>query len=127
MFALKSTDNLTLFENPADYLHIFACDHNDGQRWVERVLLARVSLGLLQCGQIYFDVESLQSYVLYKERTVLFSAAPAGFPIQNTYKAAGSSRPAAPLVDVNTLQAPAGQPAIKSPFQSGSLLAKASV
>jgi hypothetical protein len=46
VFAVKSTDNLTLFENPADYLHVFACDQNDGQRWIERVLLARVSGGL---------------------------------------------------------------------------------
>ncbi|KAF8516843.1 hypothetical protein BU17DRAFT_21375, partial [Hysterangium stoloniferum] len=52
VFAVKSTDNLTLFENPADYLHIFACDQNDGSCWMERILLAR-------------------SYVLHKERTVL--------------------------------------------------------
>ncbi len=43
VFALKSTDNLSLFENTADYLHVFSCNKNDGDRWMERILLARVS------------------------------------------------------------------------------------
>ncbi|KAJ7066732.1 hypothetical protein C8F01DRAFT_981202 [Mycena amicta] len=41
-FAVKSTDNLSLFENTADYVHIFSCDTNEGQKWAEMVLLARV-------------------------------------------------------------------------------------
>ncbi|KAG6813588.1 hypothetical protein H0H92_009632 [Tricholoma furcatifolium] len=53
-FALKSTDNLSFFENTADYLHIFSCSEKEGRAWVERILLAR-------------------SYVLYQERNVLFN------------------------------------------------------
>lgn len=43
VFAIKSTDNLALFENSADYLHVFACQAKDGEAWMQRILLARVS------------------------------------------------------------------------------------
>lgn len=42
VFALKSTDNLSFFENAADYLHVFACNEETGAKWMERILLARV-------------------------------------------------------------------------------------
>ncbi len=45
VFAVKSTDNLSFFENSADYVHVFCCSEKDGQRWLEAVLLARVSDG----------------------------------------------------------------------------------
>jgi len=45
-FAVKSTENLSLFENTADYLHIFSCAEKDGNIWMEKILLARVSCGL---------------------------------------------------------------------------------
>lgn len=48
VFALKSTDNLTMFENPADYLHVFSCDPKDGVRWTQAILLARVRFKLLK-------------------------------------------------------------------------------
>ncbi|KAJ7486114.1 hypothetical protein B0H11DRAFT_2412101 [Mycena galericulata] len=51
VFAVKSTDNLSFFENTADYLHIFACNPRDGDKWVEKILHAR-------------------SYVLHQERNV---------------------------------------------------------
>ncbi|KAF7302446.1 PH domain-containing protein [Mycena chlorophos] len=60
VFAVKSTDNLSFFENTADYLHIFSCNQKDGEKWMEKILLAR-------------------SYVLYQERNVLFNPkAPSG-------------------------------------------------
>lgn len=43
VFAIKSTDNLAFFENTADYLHMFSCQVRDGQKWIEKILIARVS------------------------------------------------------------------------------------
>jgi len=43
VFAVKSTDNLSFFENSADYVHVFCCSEKDGRMWLENVLLARVS------------------------------------------------------------------------------------
>jgi len=43
VFAVKSTDNLSFFENAADYVHVFCCSEKDGKKWLENVLLARVS------------------------------------------------------------------------------------
>jgi len=53
-FAVKSTSNLSFFENKADYLHVFCCGEKEGNVWVEKILVAR-------------------SYVLHQERQVLFS------------------------------------------------------
>lgn len=44
VFAVKSTDNLSFFESTADYVHVFSCDKKDGENWLEKVLLARVSV-----------------------------------------------------------------------------------
>ena len=44
VFAVKSTENLSLFENTADYVHIFSCSQKDGEKFVEKLLLARVSI-----------------------------------------------------------------------------------
>jgi len=54
-FAVKSTDNLSIFENTADYLHIFSCRTDAGEKWMEMILLAR-------------------SYVLHQERNILSSS-----------------------------------------------------
>jgi len=43
-FAIKSTDNLSFFENKADYLHTFSCSEKDGIIWMEKILVARVRL-----------------------------------------------------------------------------------
>jgi len=43
VFAVKSTDNFSIFENSADYVHVFCCPEMDGKKWLENVLLARVS------------------------------------------------------------------------------------
>lgn len=53
VFAAKSCDSIAMFENPADCVHSFCCDSDDGKDWLEKILLAR-------------------SYVLYQERNVLF-------------------------------------------------------
>lgn len=42
-FAVKSTDNLSFFENKADYLHVFSCGEKEGNIWMEKILVARVS------------------------------------------------------------------------------------
>lgn len=43
VFAVKSTDNLSYFESTADYVHVFSCGEQEGQNWLEKILLARVS------------------------------------------------------------------------------------
>jgi hypothetical protein len=48
VFAVKSTDNLSLFENAADYVHVFCCSEMVGKKWLENILLARVSDNLRQ-------------------------------------------------------------------------------
>jgi hypothetical protein len=42
VFAVKSTDNLSYFEDTADYVHVFSCGQKDGEKWVEKILLTRV-------------------------------------------------------------------------------------
>uniref|UniRef100_D8PY79 PH domain-containing protein n=1 Tax=Schizophyllum commune (strain H4-8 / FGSC 9210) TaxID=578458 RepID=D8PY79_SCHCM len=42
VFAIKSTDNLSYFEDTADYLHVFSCQPYDGEKWVEKIMLARL-------------------------------------------------------------------------------------
>ncbi|KAH7914300.1 hypothetical protein BJ138DRAFT_1000551 [Hygrophoropsis aurantiaca] len=109
VFAVKSTDNLTLFEDASDYLHVFSCNQKDGEKWMDAILVAR-------------------SYVLYQERHVLF--AKPGDPTTSskslsrsgTRKQSSASRPAQPLVQV----APPSSASAVTPvaFEPGSLLAK---
>lgn len=47
VFAVRSTDNLSMFENPSDSVHIFCCERAEGERWLEKILLARVNTLLL--------------------------------------------------------------------------------
>jgi hypothetical protein len=54
VFAIKSTDNLNLFENPADSVHIFSCDSEQGEKWFEAILLAKVR----RCRQFLSKLES---------------------------------------------------------------------
>ncbi|KAF9013187.1 hypothetical protein BDQ17DRAFT_1231211 [Cyathus striatus] len=100
-FAVKSTDNLSFFENTADYLHVFSCKEEDGRAWMEKILVAR-------------------SYVLYQEKNVLFNPrAAGGNGAGAALTRAGTtrkSRPSQPLVEVST------QPI----FEFGSLLHKQS-
>ncbi|KAF7308630.1 hypothetical protein HMN09_00712300 [Mycena chlorophos] len=41
VFAAKSTDNFSYFEDTADYVHIFSCGPAEGEQWLEKLLLAR--------------------------------------------------------------------------------------
>ena len=43
-FSVKSVDNLNLFERAADHHHVFSCSVGDGLIWLEKILLARVSV-----------------------------------------------------------------------------------
>jgi len=108
VFAVKSTENLALFENAADYVHYFCCGQKEGETWMQTILLAR-------------------SYVLYQERNILFtakSAAASPKPISRsaTRKHSSAQRPnlsGQPLVNV-----PVSPPAAKTVFEPGSLLGK---
>ncbi|KAF7327659.1 CRAL-TRIO-N domain-containing protein [Mycena kentingensis (nom. inval.)] len=93
-FALKSTDNLSYFENTDDYVHHFSCKESDGLKWMEKILLAR-------------------SYVLYQEKNVLFNkptAAPTSTATRGLARAPTRKGPApAPLIattDRNDVFAP---------------------
>ncbi|KZT09246.1 uncharacterized protein LAESUDRAFT_647284 [Laetiporus sulphureus 93-53] len=99
VFAVKSTDSLTFFENTSDYVHLFSCTEGEGKNWLEKILLAR-------------------SYVLYQERNVLSSATASSLMRAGTTRA--GQRPVQPLVNVSA-------PKVDPPsigFEPGSLLAK---
>lgn len=108
VFAIKSTDNISLFENVSDYVHILSCNQKDGERWMEAILVAR-------------------SYVLFQERHVLFAKPGESTSISNnlsrsqTRKQSISARPSQPLVSVS---APFSTSANAVTFEPGSLLAK---
>jgi len=109
VFAVKSTDNLSFFENTADYMHTFSCQPQDGQKWIEKIMIAR-------------------SYVLYQERNVLFNPKASGGNNTASFSHATTRkiRPAQPLVSVppaypGTTQPHSAHPAM---FEPGSLLAK---
>src|ERR1700722_7456624 len=36
VFAVKSMDDLSFFENTADYLHVFSCGQKEGEKWVSQ-------------------------------------------------------------------------------------------
>ncbi|TFK23077.1 hypothetical protein FA15DRAFT_757558 [Coprinopsis marcescibilis] len=83
-FSVKSTDNLSYFENAADYLHTFSCSEKDGKMWMEKILVAR-------------------SYVLHQERQVLFNPKAAGGNGAGALSRSGTKKSAsrpAPLVSV---------------------------
>ncbi|KAK2465411.1 hypothetical protein APHAL10511_002765 [Amanita phalloides] len=99
VFAVKSTDNLTLFENTADYLHVFSCQPHEGKKWIEKILIAR-------------------SYVLHQERHVLFnpraSSGNAAGTAVSLSRAGTRKRPVQPLVSISAADV----------FEPGSLLSK---
>ncbi|TFK52249.1 hypothetical protein OE88DRAFT_1794829 [Heliocybe sulcata] len=101
-FAVKSTDNLSFFENTADYVHIFSVPEKEGQMWMEKILLAR-------------------SYMLIQERTVLMSKTGGlnGTSSGSKGLARAPTRKLPPKTS-QTLVAPPS-PAV---FEPGSLLAK---
>ncbi|KAF8073883.1 hypothetical protein FPV67DRAFT_1738693 [Lyophyllum atratum] len=113
-FAIKSTDNLSFFENTADYLHIFSCSEKEGNLWMEKVLLAR-------------------SYVLHQERHVLFNpkatngnaaGGPGPLSRAGTRKGSSAHRPIQPLLSVAPPLTIAQQMQSADVFEPGSLLRK---
>ncbi|KAJ7600886.1 hypothetical protein C8J56DRAFT_1074504 [Mycena floridula] len=106
VFALKSTDNLSFFENTADYLHTFCCKEPDGAKWMERILLAR-------------------SYVLHQEKNVLFNpkaAGPSALARAPTRKSTTSQRSGMKTQPLVTMPAPLVKVAPDDVFEPGSLL-----
>ncbi|KAH7103303.1 hypothetical protein BKA62DRAFT_57120 [Auriculariales sp. MPI-PUGE-AT-0066] len=122
-FTLRSTDDLSMFENPADSLHCFcALDAREGERWIERIMVAR-------------------SCVLAQERTALFKLPPQQAVSASTTAVQLPRRQptiSQPLVSARSLQQPPGLTspitpnsravgggAGGGPFEPGSLLARA--
>lgn len=109
VFAVKSTDNISLFENVSDYVHILSCNQKDGEKWMEAILVAR-------------------SYVLFQERHVLFAKPGESTSISNnlsrsqTRKQSISTRPSQPLVSVSAPFSASATATVT--FEPGSLLAK---
>ena len=99
-FAVKSTDPITLFENKADYLHVFSVPEDTGIAWLEAIWRAR-------------------SYILYQEKNVLFRSKSTG---EGNNAGAGAN-----LARSGTRKKP-GQAYVNlestGPFEPGSLLAK---
>ncbi|PPQ68790.1 hypothetical protein CVT25_008868 [Psilocybe cyanescens] len=108
-FAIKSTDNLSFFENTADYLHNFSCSEKDGKIWMEKILVAR-------------------SYVLHQERHILFNPKPtsnggAAVTRAGTKKYAPIRSAQQPLVSLPPIGVAQSLPH-HDVFEPGSLLAK---
>ena len=71
-FAVKSTDPITLFENKADYVHVFSCYDDVGSAWFESILQARVSVCYnAHCGRRLILRYSPTSY---SKRNMFYSA-----------------------------------------------------
>ena len=50
VFALRSTDSPTMFEDASDSVHVFSCEKGEGEHWVETIMLARVRTNITdQC------------------------------------------------------------------------------
>ncbi|THH31244.1 hypothetical protein EUX98_g2953 [Antrodiella citrinella] len=108
VFAIKSTDNLSFFEDTSDYMHLFSCGEKEGANWLEKILLAR-------------------SYVLYQDRNVLTntntaSVGPTNNPGAALSRAGTRKRPTQPLLNIGPVQT---HEVVAAPvFEPGSLLAK---
>lgn len=119
-FTIKSTDNLSFFENAADYMHTFSCSEKNGEAWMEKILFARVCLPTYDYA--FRDIKFfLQSYVLRQERSVLFqpktlnNASNTGAAISRSgTKKATVTKPHQPLVNLSPGDI----------FEPGSLLSK---
>lgn len=121
VFAVKSTENLSLFENTADYLHTFCCKEKEGLGWMMNILLARV--GPLPHSIILSAMTNrlgfLKSFVHYQGKR--HQPKPAGASLSRAGTRRGPSKPGQPLVSIPppTVQT---TPA-KAVFEPGSLLA----
>lgn len=100
VFSVKSTDNLSLFENTADYLHTFCCKEKEGLEWMMSVLLAR-------------------SFVHYQGKR---QAKPASSSLSRAGTRRGANKPPQPLLSLPPPPTVQTTPA-KAVFEPGSLLA----
>ncbi|KAG8966304.1 hypothetical protein FRC03_012206 [Tulasnella sp. 419] len=110
VFAVKSTDNVSIFENPADCAHIFSCDADTGSAWVEKILVAR-------------------AYVLYQEQNVLSRSFNNSNNEGSSISRSGTRKATRPLLsDPNSLPIlpPLNFQTTPGLFSEGSLLAKES-
>ncbi|KAH9997928.1 hypothetical protein BJV77DRAFT_940943 [Russula vinacea] len=110
VFAVKSTDNFSFFENAADYVHVFCCSEKDGKKWMESVLLAR-------------------SYFINQERNMVSvgvlsgSGGAPGKTLSSSITRKGTRTAQQPLVNVSAPSATTA-PTQAYTFEPGSLLAK---
>ncbi|KAI0322020.1 hypothetical protein OF83DRAFT_1050149 [Amylostereum chailletii] len=110
VFAVKSTDNLTFFENASDYVHTFSCGEKDGHNWIEKIMVAR-------------------SYVINQERNVISSLGQTASVAGTTSLSRAATRkgprmgPPQPFLSAVTA-APAILPDRDNVFEPGSLLSK---
>lgn len=72
VFAVKSTDNLSLFESATDYVHFFSCNQKEGETWMQAILLARVSPITSSAVHILISSYSL----MCSSRSVMFFSLP---------------------------------------------------
>jgi len=121
VFAVKSTENLSLFENTADYLHTFCCKEKDGLEWMMNILLARVSphRTRLSCSQQDGNLHLLKSWVSYQGKRT--QSKPAGASLSRANTRRGPGKPGQTLVSIPppTVQVVP----TKAVFEPGSLLA----
>lgn len=68
-FAVKSTDKLSFFENTADYLHVFSCGEKEGNVWMEKILVARVSDIIVYCAPVIFKSATSRMCCIKKSRS----------------------------------------------------------
>jgi hypothetical protein len=125
VFAVKSTDNLSFFENKADYVHIFCCSEKDGRTWLESILLARVS------DRIYFLLSLhlttlFQSYFINQDRNTLSVAAAKAPGVLSKSLSRSGTRKGPRNVQQPLVQVPATTMSTPQTytFEPGSLLAK---
>ena len=136
VFAAKSTDNLHFFENTADYVHVFSCGDKDGENWLQKILLARVSALFSNCiasslGSKLIMMRLLQSYMINQERHIITNQ---GASASASASSSGGSklaragtrkgqRPVQPLVAVSAPLSAMNTP-MTAVFEPGSLLSK---
>lgn len=125
VFAVKSTDNLSFFENKADYVHVFCCSEKDGRTWLESILLARVSDRL--CLLLSLHLTTLfQSYFINQDRNTLSVAGAKTSGVSSKSLSRSGTRKGSRNVQQPLVQVPAtttSTPQTYS-FEPGSLLAK---
>jgi hypothetical protein len=121
VFAVKSTENLSLFEDTADYLHTFCCKEREGLEWMMNILLARVSSRCIElpCPQHADKLHLLKSCVSYRGRRP--QPKPAGASLSRAGTRRAQSKPGQTLVSIPppTVQTVP----TKAVFEPGSLLA----